>query len=480
MDDALNVLGSILPNMVPTMVALALSSMVILTSHTFSGEKKVYFQVAIFSVALAACVSYFTRNPAELQVFADVFFGLSAEARFCLSVLTIVTVYLGSAMYIAAPESEGAPSDSISLATPASCDTSVDFYVPDVLPETDKVLFEEFFDRLRAEIVEDLPTVYELSGEATAWVDRMMTFTVAGGKMNRGLALMSVQETLAKDKGLKLTNKERCQSAALGWCIEFLQAFFLVADDVMDDSVTRRGQPCWFRLPEVKLVAINDSFILESCVYKILKKYFGREKFYPQLVDLMIETTRQTELGQLLDLTSQVQGAPIDLNRFTIDRYLAIVKYKTAFYSFYLPVALGMIVAGVTDAREYDKAREILCIMGTYFQIQDDYLDCYGSPEVIGKIGTDIQDNKCSWLVVQALDLVNPKQRKVLEENYGQHDAKKVAKVKKLFVELELEARFNDYEEQSYKEIQALLSTVKSMPTEIFEFLLRKIYKRSK
>ena len=111
---------------------------------------------------------------------------------------------------------------------------------------------------------------------------------------------------------------------------------------------------------------------------------------------------------------------------------------------------------------------------------QDDYLDCYGSPEVIGKIGTDIQDNKCSWLVVQALDRATPKQRKVLEDHYGKHDEASVKKVKQLFAEMDLEALFLKYEEESYARIQALLSAAQDLPTEVFEFLLRKIYKRSK
>ena len=94
---------------------------------------------------------------------------------------------------------------------------------------------------------------------------------------------------------------------------------------------------------------------------------------------------------------------------------MRIVTYKTAFYTFYLPAASAMHLCGIEDERAFDMARDICVRLGQFFQIQDDYLDCYGDPAVIGKVGTDIEDNKCSWLVVQALARCSDAQRNVFE-----------------------------------------------------------------
>ena len=115
----------------------------------------------------------------------------------------------------------------------------------------------------------------------------------------------------------------------------------------------------------------------------------------------------------MLDLIT-TPADKVDLSRYTLDNYNDISKYKTAYYSFYLPVACGLIVAGVEDESAFRVSEEILIPMGQYFQIQDDYLDCYADPEVLGKIGTDIQDNKCSWLICQALSRCTPEQKELL------------------------------------------------------------------
>lgn len=51
----------------------------------------------------------------------------------------------------------------------------------------------------------------------------------------------------------------------------------------------------------------------------------------------------RTSLGQAMDLHSAPSpNEKPDLSKFTIESYDAIVKFKTAYYSFYLPVAIAM------------------------------------------------------------------------------------------------------------------------------------------
>ena len=53
-------------------------------------------------------------------------------------------------------------------------------------------------------------------------------------------------------------------------------------------------------------------------------------------------------MGQTVDLLSTPGGKP-DLDKFTMNRYNSMVKYKTAYYSFHLPVALAMYMVRITE-----------------------------------------------------------------------------------------------------------------------------------
>uniref|UniRef100_A0A2K5RYG9 (2E,6E)-farnesyl diphosphate synthase n=1 Tax=Cebus imitator TaxID=2715852 RepID=A0A2K5RYG9_CEBIM len=221
----------------------------------------------------------------------------------------------------------------------------------------------------------------------------------------------------------------------------------------MDSSLTRWGHLCWYQKPGVGLDAINGAILLEACIYCLLKLYCREQPYYLNLIELFLQSSYQTEIGQTLDLITAPQGN-VDLGRFTEKRYTSIVKYKMAFYSFYLPIAAAMYTAGVDGEKEHANAKKILLEMGEFFQTQDDYLDLFGDPSVTGKVGTDIQDNKCSWLVVQ---------------------------LKALYEELDLPAVFSQYEEDSYNHIMGLIEQYAApLSPAVFLGLARKIYKQKK
>lgn len=147
-----------LPDLAPFLGALAIASLVILISNSFTKLNKIFFQATAFGAILAASLTYMIgHEDPQLAFLWAQFIALTLETKFCLSLAIVGAVYFGGAMYLAAPEeaesseSSAAPKSPMDAAkvfrTPASIDTAVTFQVPAHLPADDKVFFEEMLDK---------------------------------------------------------------------------------------------------------------------------------------------------------------------------------------------------------------------------------------------------------------------------------------------------------------------------------------------
>ena len=58
--------------------------------------------------------------------------------------------------------------------------------------------------------------------------------------------------------------------------------------------------------------------------------------------------SQPTDQEKAVHGSSGADIAQVDLSKYTLDTYMRIVTFKTAFYSFYLPVACGLLVRYVT------------------------------------------------------------------------------------------------------------------------------------
>jgi farnesyl diphosphate synthase len=131
---------------------------------------------------------------------------------------------------------------------------------------------------------------------------------------------------------------------------------------------------------------------------------------------------------------------------------------------------------------EWKSVEDLSLEIGIYFQIQDDYLDCYGDESTIGKKGTDIQENKFSWLYLQAIKHSNKEQLNVLKEHYGKNNEESVMIIKKLYNDLNLKSLYVDYENQTIMKIHDLKISLVSLnfDSSIFDIFLKKLIKRVK
>ena len=136
-------------------------------------------------------------------------------------------------------------------------------------------------------------------------------------------------------------------------------------------------------------------------------------------------------------------------------------------------------MSNIDDTEEHRNVEKILQAIAQIMQMQDDFIDCWGNSSKSGKIGTDIQEGKCTWLIVTAVNIANEEQMEVLRNNYGRNDLPCIKNVKNIFEELNLKEIYHKEEKNQFNKICAMIDESKTKSKinfEIYSGLLEKIY----
>ncbi len=223
-----------------------------------------------------------------------------------------------------------------------------------------------------------------------------IAYTLAdGGKRIRPFMLLAATDLFGGDL-------QQARYAAIG--IETFHNFTLLHDDLMDQSPIRRGKTT------VYLKWNPNTAILSGDAMNILAwQYFLRQP-HPnlhQILNVFQQTSMEICQGQQYDMDFEQR------NDVTIPEYLEMIRLKTAVL---LAAALkiGALYANAPQA-DTDALYNFGINIGLAFQLRDDLLDAYGDTQTFGKqTGTDIKDNKKTYLLLKALQTAEPVQRQQL------------------------------------------------------------------
>ena len=271
--------------------------------------------------------------------------------------------------------------------------------------------FEEYLDRY-ADRVGDLVNAYIPKGSHPDMdrylYDPLQTYSRNGGKRHRPLICFAACLAVGGDAS-------RAVSSAAA--IEHFHTAALIHDDIADGAELRRGEPC-LHLTQGLGLAINMGDLgLQLVNGTVAKDPLLDDATKVRVLVELIDMTRRTIEGQALDIGWAREGR-YDI---TPEDYLVMATHKTAHYSGAVPLAIGAIVGGGTEA-QIEGLRNYGLDTGLAFQIQDDLLNLVGKAESTKKgFRDDITEGKRTLVVVHALQNLGESDRKRLVEILSSH-----------------------------------------------------------
>ena len=205
-----------------------------------------------------------------------------------------------------------------------------------------------------------------------------------------------------------------------GAALELLHAFALFHDDVMDGSLTRRGEPTTNAKFEAshganKLAGESRRFgdgvaILVGDLAYVYSDQLMRNAS-PQAWTIWNELRIELNFGQYLDMLGSA------MNERRREKAERICRYKSGKYTIERPLHLGALLAAPTRGDELTPVLSIYGLpLGDAFQMRDDVLGAFGDTAITGKpVGDDLREGKPTPLMAIATARANAAQLKELQ-----------------------------------------------------------------
>jgi geranylgeranyl diphosphate synthase type II len=248
--------------------------------------------------------------------------------------------------------------------------------------------------------------------------------------------------------------------------IEVFHNFTLLHDDIMDRSEMRRGKAT-VHVKYDENVAILSGDVMSILASRLMNQAPG--VVLNVVHDVFTLTAMQVCEGQQMDMNFE------DLITVSEEEYLKMIELKTAVL-IAASLKIGAILGGASQ-RDSEDLYEFGRNLGLAFQLQDDLLDTYGDPSLTGKKqGTDILDNKKTYLVIEAMENASPAQKEELMSWFKKKESdpkEKISAVTAIFDALNIkevtEKRIRDYYQQALNNMKNL-NRPEERKTELYNF----------
>nr|BAA82615.1 farnesyl, geranylgeranyl, geranylfarnesyl, hexaprenyl, heptaprenyl diphosphate synthase (SelF-HepPS) [Synechococcus elongatus] len=215
-------------------------------------------------------------------------------------------------------------------------------------------------------------------------LDEPVRYALAsGGKRLRPLITLLAAEACGSSPA---------DAAPVAAAVEILHNFTLIHDDIMDRSPLRRGRPTVYRAwDDATAILAGDTMM--GIAYRLLSEHYPAE-VCQHLVAECSSAFVDVCIGQAEDLAFRTMPS------VTMDDYLRMIGRKTARLFATAAVAGGIVARAPHDVlaalRTYGTA------LGMAFQIRDDVLDLFGSPEFGKELGQDLREGKKTFPTLSA------------------------------------------------------------------------------